>query len=422
MIKKKFNEWVQLILLVFVSLVLVTSCDDGGNTAIYSHGPLSEVYKATVFAKRSNDKSNDIKYTFGATVSGDTINFDIPVDISNTTYWKDISISFNLPISTDDSLYFQINETGEKLENSFMKDVKGSELKDIKTIKAGNGAGESKVYTVTFTDSYMVFYDQNTEKEITILEEIKDKNTYKTGEKLRIYDKELEQIFYKYKHLGWATNKNTKEPEYLIGEEITLKASNTCLYLYAIWSEYKIGDKISSKDIFGKDFTDGYVAYIRGSESKNDGLEIVNPDDKEWRYLVFFTNAASGYFKNIPFVPENTTTLNAETSLALGAGYKNTTNISADQTGETVVARIIGQNYYLPSKQELEFIFQQSGGIGYALNQHYMWTSSLDGNGKVYVAKQSDLIEAKAFNFYIGNEENNENSITNVVGVTYLAK
>lgn len=230
-----------------------------------------------------------------------TISLNLP---SNITSWSDTSIKFSLG---SESTSMQINGTGTTYKPKpsydsnntwlgtciYITDFSLSNFNTVVVKRDGNPNADTYTVTITHGGAALIVESNTT---ATLTTNPKSKwatgafNTlYKAGDKIKI--PAYEATGGDYLHIGYSESEDSEDPEYAIGEEITVTQDMVTagvIDLYMIWSKYILKSKVTNvTDIDGKTQT-GYVVYVRqnGLYDFETLKAASSKPSADWRYIV----------------------------------------------------------------------------------------------------------------------------------------
>ena len=196
-----------------------------------------------------------------------------------------------------------------------------------------------------------------------------------------------------YKFLGWSTNKNSKEAEYVGGEQVSLtNAYNNTVTLYAIWQQdivytVKYNPNGGSLDIGFTSTTSNYVwEYINGvyrsgnynvnsstSTMKSDEFTLTESSDISFDWAVSSESASYDYLYYTIY-KDGTALSGTGTSTKIG-GY--TSSDTEDNLTYKTVTKTLEAGTYT-----IEFSYRKDGSGNYGLDRGYVKNLTISGYGK----------------------------------------
>lgn len=241
--------------------------------------------------------------TFRGTVNytDKTIALNLP---SNITSWSDTATKFSLDL---ESTSMQINGTGTAYKPKpsydsnntwlgtciYITDFSLSNFNTVVIKRDGNPNADTYTVTITHGGAALIVEPNTT---ATLTTNPKSKwaigafNTlYKAGDKIKI--PAYEATGGDYRHIGYSASEDSEDPEYAIGEEITVTQDMVTagvIDLYMIWSKYKLGELVTNvTDIDGKTQT-GYVVYVHqnGLYDFETLKAASSKPSAAWRYII----------------------------------------------------------------------------------------------------------------------------------------
>ena len=359
------KKTLHLLFSLAASLIILTACiscgsKDPGNSNTDSPGSpelLSFIEITSTYHGETRTFTGRVNY------ADKTISLNLP---SNINSWTDTCAKLSLS-STSTSM--QINGTGTAYKPKasydsnntwlgtciYITDFSLSNFNTVVVKRDGNPKADTYTVTITHGGAALIVEPNTT---ATLTTNPKSKwaagafNTlYKAGDKIKIpaYDATGSD----YRLIGYSASEDSEDPEYAIGEEITVTQDMETagvVDLYMIWSKYKLGELVTNvTDIDGKKQT-GYVVYVHqnGLYDFETLKAASSKPSAAWRYII-----VSKY------------------------GDEKLTNV----TWAYANATFDGSNgVYLPSKTEIDRLqgSRQEQTAFFGNSASYYWTSTLD--------------------------------------------
>ena len=402
------KKTLHLLFTLAASLIILTACiscgsKDPGNSNTDSPGSpelLSFIEITSTYHGETRTFTGRVNY------ADKTISLNLP---SNITSWSNTSVKFSLS-STSTSM--QINGTGTAYipkasydsNNTwlgtciYITDFSLSNFNTVVVKRDGNPNADTYTVTITHGGAALIVEPNTT---ATLTTNPKSKwaagafNTlYKAGDKIKI--PAYEATGGDYLHIGYSASEDSEDPEYAIGEEITVTQAMVTagvIDLYMIWSKYKLGELVTNvTDIDGKTQT-GYVVYVHqnGLYDFETLKAASSKPSAAWRYIIVSKYGA---------------------------------NKLTDITWADAKASFNGSNgIYLPSKTEMDKI--GSLRLGEARSSYlgnseiYYWTKTSDTNGKPIYARWYYFDTTSSWVLHTDSTTLVNNNL-NAIGISYL--
>ena len=196
-----------------------------------------------------------------------------------------------------------------------------------------------------------------------------------------------------YKFLGWSTNKNSKEAEYVGGEQVSLtNAYNNTVTLYAIWKEnivytvkynpnggfLNIGftsttSNYAWEEINGVYRSGNYNVNSSTSTMKSDEFTLTESSDISFDWAVSSESSSYDYLYYTIY-KDGTALSGTGTSTKIG-GYTSS-DTEENLTYKTVTKTLEAGTYYI------EFSYRKDGSGNYGLDRGYVKKLTIPGYGE----------------------------------------